>query len=33
MIQIEQKRSGWWIGSINGRRGYVPSNYLEKITD
>jgi len=29
---IEQKRkNGWWIGIIDGKRGYVPSNYIEEL--
>ena len=29
-VYIEDKRkNGWWVGIANGKRGYVPSNYLE----
>ena len=34
IIYIEQKRkSGWWIGIIDGKRGYVPHNYIEEVRD
>jgi hypothetical protein len=32
IISVEQKRkNGWWIGIINGKRGYVPNNYIEEV--
>lgn len=34
MVHVEKRRrSGWWVCIANGRRGLVPSNYLEPEPD
>jgi son of sevenless-like protein len=34
IIQIIQRaQTGWWDGVIDGRRGWLPSNYVELYTD
>lgn len=30
---IRRAQSGWWDGVLNGRRGWIPSNYVETYTD
>ncbi len=28
---IQEHETGWWIGKNNGKQGFFPSNYVEKI--
>eukprot|EP00027_Filamoeba_sp_ATCC50430_P004754 CAMPEP_0168562632 /NCGR_PEP_ID=MMETSP0413-20121227/12234_1 /TAXON_ID=136452 /ORGANISM="Filamoeba nolandi, Strain NC-AS-23-1" /LENGTH=644 /DNA_ID=CAMNT_0008594087 /DNA_START=45 /DNA_END=1981 /DNA_ORIENTATION=+ len=30
---VEEKKSGWWLGELNGQSGKFPSNFCEVITD
>ena len=27
---IDKKKTGWWLAEVDGRIGFVPSNYLEE---
>ncbi|ETO26334.1 hypothetical protein RFI_10802 [Reticulomyxa filosa] len=27
---LEEDESGWWVGTLNGERGYFPATYVEK---
>lgn len=28
---IEEVDEGWWMGTVNGKRGLFPSNYVEAV--
>ncbi|KAF7275240.1 hypothetical protein GWI33_012051 [Rhynchophorus ferrugineus] len=33
VIAVTQKDEGWWEGTLNGKTGWFPSNYVEECKD